>query len=233
MLAFLHSSVSPFSSRTTSSCRYRSVRFLNLLDLLLVPHRPLPPLPRLIPVLHCQLDDPLNGTQATRSSCHTRARKHPAVAASVTPTRSRPHLSDLRPPRQLTTTPAQHCTTPSLRATVQAAASTSSTYRSRTPPSPSVSHTLPKSTCNKPPKCLKNKPSSSTWHLDSIVPLPTRTKRWTLLRSPHVDKHSREQLELKRHKRLITITANTPAQAAADQSSCSTAPPAWPASASP
>ena len=45
--------------------------------------------------------------------------------------------------------------------------------------------------------------------LDSIVPLPTRTKRWTLLRSPHVDKQSREQFELKRHKRLITITANT------------------------
>ena len=45
--------------------------------------------------------------------------------------------------------------------------------------------------------------------LDSVVPLPTRTKRWTLLRSPHVDKQSREQIELKRHKRLITVTADT------------------------
>ena len=46
--------------------------------------------------------------------------------------------------------------------------------------------------------------------LDSVVPLPTRTKRWTLLRSPHVDKQSREQIELKRHKRLLTLTANSP-----------------------
>ena len=37
------------------------------------------------------------------------------------------------------------------------------------------------------------------------VPLPTKTKRWTVLRSPHVDKKSREQFELKTHKRLIDI----------------------------
>ena len=43
-------------------------------------------------------------------------------------------------------------------------------------------------------------------HLSAVVPLPTRTQSWTLLRSPHVDKQSREQLEIKRHKRLITIT---------------------------
>ena len=48
--------------------------------------------------------------------------------------------------------------------------------------------------------------------LDSIVPLPTRIKRWTLLRSPHVDKQSREQLEFRRHKRLVTLTANTAQQ---------------------
>ncbi len=38
------------------------------------------------------------------------------------------------------------------------------------------------------------------------IPLPTKTQRWTVLRSPHVDKKSREQFELKIHKRLIEIT---------------------------
>ena len=37
------------------------------------------------------------------------------------------------------------------------------------------------------------------------IPLPTKTKRWTVLRSPHVDKKSREQFELKTHKRVIEI----------------------------
>jgi small subunit ribosomal protein S10 len=37
------------------------------------------------------------------------------------------------------------------------------------------------------------------------IPLPTKTRRWTLLRSPHVDKKSREQFELKTHKRVIDI----------------------------
>ena len=37
------------------------------------------------------------------------------------------------------------------------------------------------------------------------IPLPTRRERWTVLRSPHVDKKSREQFELKTHKRVIDI----------------------------
>ena len=37
------------------------------------------------------------------------------------------------------------------------------------------------------------------------MPLPTKTQRWTVLRSPHVDKKSREQFELKTHKRVIDI----------------------------
>ena len=37
------------------------------------------------------------------------------------------------------------------------------------------------------------------------IPLPTKTQRWTVLRSPHVDKKSREQFEVKTHKRLIEI----------------------------
>ena len=37
------------------------------------------------------------------------------------------------------------------------------------------------------------------------IPLPTDKNKWTVLRSPHVDKKSREQFELKTHKRLIDI----------------------------
>ena len=38
------------------------------------------------------------------------------------------------------------------------------------------------------------------------IPLPTKTQRWTVLRSPHVDKKSREQFEIRTHKRVIDIT---------------------------
>lgn len=37
------------------------------------------------------------------------------------------------------------------------------------------------------------------------IPLPTRIERYTVLRSPHVDKKSREQFEIRTHKRLIDI----------------------------
>ena len=37
------------------------------------------------------------------------------------------------------------------------------------------------------------------------IPLPTSTRKWTVLRSPHVDKKSREQFEIRTHKRLIDI----------------------------
>ena len=37
------------------------------------------------------------------------------------------------------------------------------------------------------------------------IPLPTERNRWTVLRSPHVDKKSREQFEVRTHKRLIDI----------------------------
>jgi small subunit ribosomal protein S10 len=37
------------------------------------------------------------------------------------------------------------------------------------------------------------------------VPLPTRTQIFTVLRSPHIDKKSREQFSMKTHKRLIDI----------------------------
>jgi small subunit ribosomal protein S10 len=37
------------------------------------------------------------------------------------------------------------------------------------------------------------------------IPLPTRIERYTVLRSPHIDRKSREQFEIRTHKRLIDI----------------------------
>ncbi len=42
------------------------------------------------------------------------------------------------------------------------------------------------------------------------VPLPTRIEKFTVLRSPHIDKKSREQFETRTHKRLIDIVEPTP-----------------------
>jgi len=41
------------------------------------------------------------------------------------------------------------------------------------------------------------------------IPLPTRIERYTVLRSPHIDKKSREQFEIRTHKRLIDIVQPT------------------------
>ena len=43
------------------------------------------------------------------------------------------------------------------------------------------------------------------------IPLPTDINRYTVLRSPHVDKKSREQFEIRTHKRLIDILEPTEA----------------------
>jgi small subunit ribosomal protein S10 len=37
------------------------------------------------------------------------------------------------------------------------------------------------------------------------IPLPTKIHRYTVLRGPHVDKKSREQFEIRTHKRLLDI----------------------------
>jgi small subunit ribosomal protein S10 len=42
------------------------------------------------------------------------------------------------------------------------------------------------------------------------IPLPTRFERYTVLRSPHIDKKSREQFEIRTHKRLLDIINPTP-----------------------
>ncbi|EJB58202.1 30S ribosomal protein S10 [Helicobacter pylori] len=42
------------------------------------------------------------------------------------------------------------------------------------------------------------------------IPLPTKNKRYTVLRSPHVNKDSREQFEIRVYSRLIDIISATP-----------------------
>src|SRR5690349_21686574 len=41
------------------------------------------------------------------------------------------------------------------------------------------------------------------------IPLPTRIERFTVLRSPHIDKKSREQFEIRTHRRLLDILEPT------------------------
>lgn len=42
------------------------------------------------------------------------------------------------------------------------------------------------------------------------IPLPTRINKYTVLRGPHVDKKSREQFEIRTHKRVVDILDPTP-----------------------
>ena len=42
------------------------------------------------------------------------------------------------------------------------------------------------------------------------IPLPTRKERFTVIRSPHIDKASREQFEIRTHKRVLDITDWSP-----------------------
>jgi small subunit ribosomal protein S10 len=42
------------------------------------------------------------------------------------------------------------------------------------------------------------------------IPLPTRIEKFTVLRGPHIDKKSREQFEIRTHKRVLDIIDPTP-----------------------
>ena len=42
------------------------------------------------------------------------------------------------------------------------------------------------------------------------IPLPTRIEKYTVLRGPHVNKKSREQFEIRTHKRVVYITEFSP-----------------------
>lgn len=46
-------------------------------------------------------------------------------------------------------------------------------------------------------------------HVSGPIPLPTEFEKFCVLRSPHVDKKSREQFEIRTHKRLLDILEPT------------------------
>jgi len=46
--------------------------------------------------------------------------------------------------------------------------------------------------------------------LNGLVALPTKIKRFCVLRSPHIDKDSREHFEVRFYKRFIDVTTNSP-----------------------
>ena len=47
--------------------------------------------------------------------------------------------------------------------------------------------------------------------VNGIVALPIKLKRFCVLRSPHIDKDSREHFEVRLYKRFIDLTTNSPA----------------------
>jgi small subunit ribosomal protein S10 len=47
-------------------------------------------------------------------------------------------------------------------------------------------------------------------HVAGPVPLPTRISKWTVIRSPFIDKDSREQFEMRTHKRILDILDPNP-----------------------
>jgi small subunit ribosomal protein S10 len=53
------------------------------------------------------------------------------------------------------------------------------------------------------------RPPSVPGRIGRTDPLPTRIERYTVLRSPFIDKKSREQFEIRTHKRLIYISEPT------------------------
>jgi small subunit ribosomal protein S10 len=65
----------------------------------------------------------------------------------------------------------------------------------------SFNHELLVSSCQKILNLLQNSPLSSI----GVVSLPTKKRIYCVLRSPHVDKDSREHFEIRVHKRIIEI----------------------------
>ena len=65
----------------------------------------------------------------------------------------------------------------------------------------SFNHELLVSSCQKIVNILQNTPLNSI----GVVTLPTRKRIYCVLRSPHVDKDSREHFEIRIHKRILEI----------------------------
>ena len=74
----------------------------------------------------------------------------------------------------------------------------------------SYDHNLVDKSTEKIVKTVRNSGAVISWP----IPLPTKKEKFTVLRSPHVNKKSREQFQLRTHKRLIEIF--TPTQKTVD-----------------
>ena len=68
----------------------------------------------------------------------------------------------------------------------------------------SFNHELLTSSCQTIVNLLQNTPLNSI----GVIPLPTRKRVYCVLRSPHVDKDSREHFEVRVHKRILEIYYN-------------------------
>jgi small subunit ribosomal protein S10 len=69
----------------------------------------------------------------------------------------------------------------------------------------SFNHELLVSSCQKIVKILENTQLNSI----GLIPLPTRKRIYCVLRSPHVNKDSREHFEIRVHKRILEIFYNS------------------------
>lgn len=58
---------------------------------------------------------------------------------------------------------------------------------------------------DKSAKSIVESVKSKGGRVSGPIPLPTRIKKYTVLKSPHVNKDAREQFEIRIHKRLIDI----------------------------
>ena len=58
-------------------------------------------------------------------------------------------------------------------------------------------------------KAIVKTAEDSGAHIAGPIPLPTKINKYCVLRSPHVDKKSREQFEIRTHKRLLDILEPT------------------------
>ena len=74
----------------------------------------------------------------------------------------------------------------------------------RSAPHQVLRHKLPTQSANR-----SSTPRAARARVAGPVLLPTMINRWTVLRSPHVDKKSREQFEIRTHKRLLDILEPT------------------------
>ena len=72
----------------------------------------------------------------------------------------------------------------------------------------SFNHELLTSSCQKIVNTLQNTSLNSI----GMIPLPTRKRIYCVLRSPHVDKDSREHFEVRIHKRVLEIYYDSEAQ---------------------